>query len=547
VRDSEDVLPTVHRVLELPEVKSGRPNVLAGRRGMLERVRWVHVSELADIAPLLQGGELILTTGIAMPHADADLRQYVQELSSAGVRGLVVELGRRYSDIPLVLVRECERVGLPLVELRREIRFVKVTRAVHSLIVQERFAETVASERVHRMFTSLCLEGAGAAEIVRRAAHVSGCPVVFENLTRDVVAVDPAGSAIDDVLRDWQSRSRLAPDTAGSDRAESEGWLVCPVQARGESWGRLVLIPADDPQPLDRIVVEQAATALALNRLLKGRKPALETDAHGALLRDIIEGRIDSAEELHARSAALGVVTARRTLIAVVLDTRPDCAERDSEYPEETTDMVAAAAVRASGCAALVTQLGPGRVGMLVALPSASDRAATLRRLASLVIERATALGNERPIVGAGSTVTELEDVGRSFGEAAHAAQAARGSSHRKAYYELPDIQLQGLMYVLSGDPRLQAYVERTLGGLLAHDARRGTDLVRSLQLLFANGGNKTAAAAEAHMSRPAFYQRLSTIERLLGVDLDASDTRTSLHAAIMAWNAVGETSSWAT
>jgi len=31
------------------------------------RVRWVHVLELADAAHLLQGGELVLTTGVALP------------------------------------------------------------------------------------------------------------------------------------------------------------------------------------------------------------------------------------------------------------------------------------------------------------------------------------------------------------------------------------------------------------------------------------------------------------------------------------------------
>jgi hypothetical protein len=35
-------------------------------------VRWVHVSELADIATLLRGGELVLTTGIALPSAAAN-------------------------------------------------------------------------------------------------------------------------------------------------------------------------------------------------------------------------------------------------------------------------------------------------------------------------------------------------------------------------------------------------------------------------------------------------------------------------------------------
>ncbi len=47
------------------------------RQGCGEPVRWVHPSELADIAPLLRGGDLVLTTGIALPEDDAALTSYV--------------------------------------------------------------------------------------------------------------------------------------------------------------------------------------------------------------------------------------------------------------------------------------------------------------------------------------------------------------------------------------------------------------------------------------------------------------------------------------
>ena len=60
-------LPTVDEVLAIPEVRAGRPLVLAGQGRLDRRVRWVHVSELEDASGLLRGSELILTTGIALP------------------------------------------------------------------------------------------------------------------------------------------------------------------------------------------------------------------------------------------------------------------------------------------------------------------------------------------------------------------------------------------------------------------------------------------------------------------------------------------------
>jgi purine catabolism regulator len=98
--------------------------------------------------------------------------------------------------------------------------------------------------------------------------------------------------------------------------------------------------------------------------------------------------------------------------------------------------------------------------------------------------------------------------------------------------YQLPDLRLRGLLLTLSGDARLQAFVERTLGSLLAHDAMYGTDLLGALQAYLAHPGNKSAAAGQAHVSRQAFYKRLNSIARLLDVDFGHAETITSLHAA---------------
>jgi purine catabolism regulator len=64
--------------------------VLAGG-GLLGRpVRWVHAIEVADAARLLHGGELVLTTGIALPDEPSLQARYVGELAAVGVAGLAV-------------------------------------------------------------------------------------------------------------------------------------------------------------------------------------------------------------------------------------------------------------------------------------------------------------------------------------------------------------------------------------------------------------------------------------------------------------------------
>lgn len=91
---------SVREVLELPVLAEGLPRVLAGASRLDRAVRWVHVTELLNPADFLEGGELLLTTGMPYPEDASRLSGYVDQLADVGAAGLVVELGYRYRRVP---------------------------------------------------------------------------------------------------------------------------------------------------------------------------------------------------------------------------------------------------------------------------------------------------------------------------------------------------------------------------------------------------------------------------------------------------------------
>jgi purine catabolism regulator len=177
---------TLREVLDLDVVRRGAPHVVAGAARLDVPVRWVHAIELTDVGRLLRGGELVLSTGIALPESPAELAGYVASLAHVGVAGLAVELGRRYTRaLPAALVRAAEERAVPLVELRREVAFIEITEAVHARIIDElllsRAAATLAlghlltsraeslERQAHRTLISALIEGfPGAATAARR-------------------------------------------------------------------------------------------------------------------------------------------------------------------------------------------------------------------------------------------------------------------------------------------------------------------------------------------------------------------------------------------
>ncbi|HEY5184628.1 MAG TPA: PucR family transcriptional regulator ligand-binding domain-containing protein [Actinomycetes bacterium] len=527
-------LPTVAEVLALPPLAAGEPEVLAGTANLDRRVRWAHVSEIAEIAGLLHGGELLLTTGVALPDDRAELAAFVGALDDAGAAGLVVELGRRYQrTLPPTLVRAAQERGLPLVALRREVRFVAVTEAVHALVADARLRELRASEEVHQTFTELSVEGAEPVEVVRQAARMSGRAVVLENLAHQVLAYDAAGGDPRELLDGWETRSRAVDPSQRTGYDERSGWLVTVVGARGHDWGRLVLVAGAPPPPRDVMLVERAASTLALNRLVERDRESLERQTHRSLLSGILSHSWP-ASEVALRAGALGVPLEGRRLVGVVLRPAPLPGEAVLEAEQRARDLTetAAAAVRTARVPALVGSIDDVGVGVLLSL-------GPQMRVDDMLDSLAAALhAPDDSVMAVGSLVEQIADVRRSFLEAAHVADAAPRST-ALPFHRLEDVRLRGLLHLLRDDARLQTYVERELSPLLRYDAEHGTDLTGLLRIYLDEGRNKSAAASAAHLSRPAFYERLHRVERVLGADLDDAEGCLSLHVALTALDAL--------
>jgi PucR family transcriptional regulator, purine catabolism regulatory protein len=543
---------SVRQILDLPELAHGQPQVLAGSARLDSAVRWVHVSELPDIASLLQGGELIRTTGIALPQGTAGLARYVQELAAASVSGVVIELGRRYEQAPAALVEAAQLHQLPLIVLGREVQFVRITEVVHGLIIDAQVRQLQDTEAVHRSFTELSVDGAPPERIVARMSKLSGRPVVMENLAHQVLTFAPAGMAPEDLLCQWESRSRLAPLrervevlTLGDPRGVPGGsgppvcWLATTIGARGEHWGRLLMHLDADPSPLLVTVLERGASALALDHFMDAENASAELRAHGDLIADIVSGAYGEPSEVHLRAQILGVQLDGRRLLAAVAGARERHSPVEPALQTRNAAAAASAAVKAiehHGVSALVGTTGDHELCLVLALPPTADEQDVLEQLGHSFHAALEGLVPRTPLVLAvGAAVEELTDLRRSLSEAEQVARAAPGLVGGKPFYRRADLRLRALLHLHGDDPELQGFVERELSALLLHDARHGTDLVRSLHAYLEHGRNKSLGADSLGMSRPAFYQRLQRIERILDVDLDDVEVCLGLHVAVLA------------
>jgi purine catabolism regulator len=518
---------TIADVLRLDAVTVAAPEVLAGSDQLGRPVRWVHVTATESVAGLVSGGELLLSTGVGWPALEQDLDGYVGELQTAGVAGLILELGARYPAAPAPLVRACEARDIPLIVLHRQARFIAITEAVHSRIITDQTNALQARDDVHAMFTELSLRGSPADFIVTQLGRALGSPVVLEDLAHRVIAAETLDD--DGVLAGWEPASRAAHRRADAVAPAAGGsWLIVPVEARGTRWGYLVALPGPAHPAGRSNVLEQGAVALALSRLADHDDEWI-LRSQRALLDTLLGGRYRSEFGLRARFEASGLPIKGRRLVGIAIG----------------GNGVTPAAVRAAAGglgADLVIGVrddlvGGGAGAILVAALSVRESEAlsdaAIRQFAERIAADSSAPGTTLAL---GSGAHDIRGLLSSLDEATELLGSRSDADARGAtVLRAEDKPLLRLVTALAGDPRLQAHSEQMLRPLIEHDLATGGDLLDVLGAYLAHPGNRTTAAAASHLSRSVFYQRIALIEDLLGADLDDGETLSALHAALFA------------
>ncbi|MFI6281147.1 PucR family transcriptional regulator [Streptomyces sp. NPDC050988] len=528
---------TVQRALELPGLRGGLPEILAGADRLDRTVRWVHAGEVPNIASLLKGGELLLTTGYGLGTRPADQRAFVRTLAERGIAALVVELGTRFTRLPAALVETARTAGLPLVQLHREVAFVTVTEEIHTEIVNGHYALLQQAEEVHRRCTQALLGGGGIPQVLGILADFSGNPVFLETPDGQLLYAAGTGPANADPLQVWEGlRGQHQEDPP-------TGAVLVEVPGGGPGTGsvraRLVLLPVNAPHsplaPVHRMAAEQAAGILAVVLMQARQEEELAARGRGDFLTDLAEGRI-AAEDAPAQARVLGFKPGPGPLLPVVMRLA------DGLSPGGGWAVLARAVAEELASVGVPVLLGvrpvEGRVPLLLGLRSESERSTVADRVAAALRAGVERAGMQRP--GAQPPVVVVGVAGgwaaasAGLRHAAETATAAQGLSDRP-WYDARRLDIDLLLWRLRDHRDLAAFVDRAIGPLRDHDNRSKPPLLPTLETYLAHAGRKAETARELHLNRQTLYNRLARIGELLGTDLDDPQTVLALSLALRA------------
>ncbi|MDH2425252.1 PucR family transcriptional regulator [Sphaerisporangium sp. TRM90804] len=484
--------PTLRRVVGMAPL---RLRVLAGEAALDRPVRWVAVSELADPTPFLEGGELVLTTGMRLGPDDAPA--YVASLVARGVTGMGFGVGLGHDEVPPAFLDEAARAGLPLVEVPRQTPFIAIGKAVSELLAAERHEELGDAVAAQGRLTRAALRPGGLGAVVERLAReIHGWAALLDEAgTALHLAGEGAAEGAGLVLPELGRLRAPGPPAGLALSGPHEHVVVQPLADRRRVRGFLAVGSRRPFSPVGNTVVTTAGSLLTLSLEQGADQVAATRRVRAAVLRLLLAGERRAAEE--TLEAVGGTIPGGPVVVLA-------CEPRDAEELMDTLPGFTA----------------PWESLVIAVVPEdLADQA-----------ERAAGAAGR---AGVGTPVG-LDEVATGFD------QARRALASASPVARFAELAGQGLLSLV--DPALLAgFATALLAPLREYGSR--ADLVESLRAYLACNGHWDAAAQRLGVHRHTLRYRMRRVGELLGRDLDDPAARAELWVALSVQSGTGSTS----
>lgn len=476
---------------------------LAGQAHLDRSIGWVHATELTDPTAFLEGGELLLTTGLGMRSGYVG---YVKRLAALGIAGVGFGIGLSHKKVPSALVSAAESAGLPLLEVPMQTPFIAIGKAVSKALAMEEYAALLRTSTGSQALTTAAVGGTGPAGVVRKLATLLEAWVVLLDAGgHPTHAEPPSASAHAESLRAEIDRLRTRRGRASAGLS-LDGDEVVLYALGTQAKGFLAVGCASTLDGAERQLVNTAASLLTLalqrEREHEGVLRGLRKSLCQLLLRHGIAAVREPLTVLCGRlpDAPVRVVALRGSNSALA------GAYELLDGEESTMDEPVFFAEHA------------GSIVVLAASDGSAQRA---------VIELSTRV----PSVHAGvSDPAPLAGIPGAARQADQAARAAQRTGQRCCRFA--DLAGGGLLALLPNG-QASAFADSLLAPLRRHDESTRGDLLRSVHGWLAHNGQWDPAASQLGVHRHTLRNRVRKAGELIGRDLDSPGVRAELWLAL--------------
>ena len=401
-----------------------------------------------------------------------------------------------------------------------------------NLELEQRSAAAERTRAFQQRLTALVLEGGGLDAIIEQATTTLGCRVVI--LDRELALLHhSAGADLDlDAVREALAG---AEETAGAARLTVAGQplIAWPLELGGERIAHVVVAP--EPEGADLGMAEAAVTAIGLELMRDRASAEAEARLTGGLFQELLSGEDVDEATIQRKASYLGFdLTGSNAVIAVSAD-QPQGGRRALSL-----EGAIKSALRRRREASMAVFERDDTVYVLISDPEEVTTEA-IGQLATLIKQELDVSGRSVGVrIAQAGPHGGIPGVRRAVTEAAYALHVMRILRRGGKPQAFGDLGVWTLLGRVSDPQQLLAFAHDVLGMLLAHDAKRESQLVDTVRTLVECNFHYRTAAELLYTHPNTLRYRMSRIHELTGLDFADADDRLKVEIALRILDVMG-------
>lgn len=519
---------TLKEILERPIFQ--HITFIGSDEALKRTVDWVHVIEVADVGQLLNGKELILTTGVGW-HNDEELSlSFLNQLIESGAAGLCIELGTYTDRLPEAMVQTAKAWDFPLILFHEQVRYVDITQDLHAFFIHRQYTLMRDLEILSQTFNQMLLHGRGVKALLQELRAQTGLDLFYLPVQGESEFVPEVTAA-----REQQFVSRWLENKT----EDGDFVLHKPIMVLDQYFADIVVYGnGRELTSFEELAVDRCATAVAQEVMRTAYMEERKRYRDEMWIHEWLSG--DHHEEKLRRHliSHYGREEFSEACVCVMETSHLSLSTSALEAWYVQKAMVARAAFEEKQILFLSTVLPQGPVYVLLDTAKSKRESFSKRMYKAFEQLRKTEAQEDKQLydfAAFGKCLKQTSQIWRSF-ETAKETMAIQRKIGRLMMPFYENLHLLRTVHYMEEQGDLEDYIQDYLGEVISYDAQKNVRLLQTLKVYLECFGSKQATAKRLFVVRQTLYHRLDKIQELLGEDILEAPKRLSIELAIHAY-----------
>ncbi|KAB2337258.1 PucR family transcriptional regulator [Cytobacillus depressus] len=537
----------VNDLLNIPSLKDAV--VLGGHRFLKNNIKGITIMEAPDIVQWIKGGEVILSSLYSIRFFnEKEQAEFLGRLAEKEVSALVIK--KLDVEISSSFIRAAEKVGLPIIQLPKEIPFVDVMYPVMDKLFDKQVKKLQYYQEIHDRFTDLSLADKGPEEIILTLEKLIGNPVaLFDRNFHCIFSTEPylATFEIVEKVHFFEQNAgikfphyRQIVKYPELENIKSHQ-IVVPVETLNHVKTYLLIGEMNKSlEELDLIAVENAATSLSLELVKQFAVAEVEKKFKNDLVDELISGKIQSLQSMYEKANLIGW-DFEGSFVAVVFKINTEEKVKIKENKRGISDRNHSLVYEAVHHY-LPNGIITNKSNLVIVLWKVDDNDknndfawVTRIKETSMEIKEFIKKHNKDIVVqvGIGNIAKTVIDIQKSYKEASDALELGETINGNESITAYSELGIFRLLCHFKDPAELIQFIPLSLKKLLDYKQANQTDLLKTLQTFLDCQQNAAKTAKELYIHNKTVVYRLDRIKEITGMNFDEAEEMLSVQVGL--------------